>query len=245
MDWLSTHEAVVIGVIFMLVLGPAVGNYACSVVYRLPRGQTPFERHPYCGHCGADLQPIDLFPILSWCLTRGKCRYCAGEIPSLYTVIELACAAVFVAYFLNFGIGEYFLLYTAYAVFTLIVAGIQWQRGWVAQSVYSYALLAIGLARVRAEHTIYGWFDGFLLMLVLCVALHMLVAKINATRFDPFTTPWIWWMALMGALLPTPLWPLLLVPVFFLLLFYFGKPQHRALALIPVVACALYLPLVL
>ncbi|MFZ8393333.1 prepilin peptidase, partial [Staphylococcus aureus] len=77
----------------MLVLGPAVGNYACSVVFRLPRGQTPFERHPFCGHCNADLKPVDLFPILSWLSTRGRCRYCGGEIPALYTVVELICGA--------------------------------------------------------------------------------------------------------------------------------------------------------
>jgi leader peptidase (prepilin peptidase) / N-methyltransferase len=73
--FVAAHEFIIIGIIWMLVLGPAVGNYACSVVYRLPRGKTPFERHPYCGHCNADLKPIDLFPIWSWLSTKGKCRF--------------------------------------------------------------------------------------------------------------------------------------------------------------------------
>ena len=159
------------GLIFMLVLGPAVGNYACSVVYRLPRGKTPFERSPFCGHCNADLKPIDLFPILSWCMTRGRCRYCAGPIPSVYTVIEVACGAVFVAYFLHFGIGEPFLLYTAYAVFVIILAAIHWQQGWIAATIYSYAFACIALARTLAEHTIYGTVQSAFVMLMVMVAM--------------------------------------------------------------------------
>lgn len=60
--WIAANHFMLCGIILMLAIGPAVGNYACSVVYRLPRGKTPFERHPYCGHCNADLKPIDLFP---------------------------------------------------------------------------------------------------------------------------------------------------------------------------------------
>jgi len=194
------------GIIFMLVLGPAVGNYACSVVYRLPRGQTPFERHPFCGHCNADLKPIDLFPILSWCLTRGKCRYCQGAIPSVYTAIELACGAVFVAYFLHFGMGELFLLYTAYAVFTVILAAIHWQQGWISASIYGYALTFIALARTLMEHTIYGFVQTGFVMLVVMLAVYRLAGN----KTSPFERPWIWWFVLLGALLPFVMWKWLL-----------------------------------
>ena len=57
--WVAAHQFLLIGIVCMVVIGPAVGNYACSVVYRLPRGKTPFERHPFCGHCNADLKPIE------------------------------------------------------------------------------------------------------------------------------------------------------------------------------------------
>ena len=122
--WVAAHQFILAGVVWMLVLGSAVGNYACSVVYRLPRGKTPFERHPYCGHCNADLKPVDLFPIISWLKTGGKCRYCGGEVPAVYTVIEIVCAAVLVTYFLRFSISEPFLLYSGYGVFVVILAAI-------------------------------------------------------------------------------------------------------------------------
>lgn len=202
LQFVAEHAATLIGIVMMLVIGPAVGNYACSVVYRLPRGQTPFERHPFCGHCNADLKPIDLFPILSWCLTRGKCRYCAGVIPAVYTVIEAVCGIVFIVYFLHFGIGEPFILYSFYAVMVVILAAIHWQQGWISATIYSYALAAILLARTLAEGSIYGTVQSGFVML----ALMLLLYRIAGNRASPFTKPWIWWFVLMGALLPFPLW---------------------------------------
>lgn len=243
--WVSAHEAVIIGIIWMLVLGPAVGNYACSVVYRLPRGRTPFECHPFCGHCRRDLKPIDLFPVLSWCLTRGRCRYCSGPIPGIYTVIELACGVVFIGYFLAFGVDERFLLFAVFAVFAIILAAIQWQQGWVSVSIYSYALLAVALARTLIEHSIYGWVQGAVVMLVLCLAWQRLAVALTRQAFRPFDTPWIWWMVLLGALTPLTLWPLLTLPAAMLVGFRLLPARGRAMALWPIVAVALYLPVLL
>jgi leader peptidase (prepilin peptidase)/N-methyltransferase len=199
-------EFTLIGIILMLVIGPAVGNYACSVVYRLPLGKTPFERHPFCGHCNADLRPIDLFPILSWLMTRGKCRYCAGEIPALYTVIEAVCGVMFIAYFLHFGISEPFILYTFYGTMVVILAAIHWQQGWISSSIYSYALMAVALARTLGEGTIYGFIQTGFVMLVIA----LLMYRAAGNKASPFTKPWIWWFTLMGALLPFALWKFIL-----------------------------------
>ncbi|MFM9890558.1 MAG: prepilin peptidase [Rickettsiales bacterium] len=209
LDFIATHQTMLIGIIWMAVLGPAVGNYACSVVYRLPRGQTPFERHPFCGHCNADLKPVDLFPILSWLSTRGCCRYCRGEIPSIYTAIELTCGAIFIAYFLHFGIGELFLLYASYGVFVGILAAIHHQQQWISASIYSYALGLIILARTLAEGSIYGPIRGAVVMLVMVLVLMRLAGE----KASPFTKPWVWWFVLLGALVPMAHWALLL-PVY-------------------------------
>jgi prepilin signal peptidase PulO-like enzyme (type II secretory pathway) len=206
-EWVLNHQFTAMGVIFMLVIGPAVGNYACSVVYRLPRGKTPFERHPYCGHCNADLKPIDLFPIWSWLSTRGKCRYCAGIIPGIYTVIELVCGVAFIAYFLKFGISETFILTAAYATFVVILAAIQWQQGWIAATIYSYAFALVALIRALSEHTIYGVVQSSVLMLILALIALRLLPK-NRTA-SPFERPWIWWWVLLGALVPLHQWQFL------------------------------------
>lgn len=215
LGWIANHEFALIGIIFMLVIGPAIGNYACSVVYRLPRGQTPFERHPFCGHCNANLKPIDLFPILSWLMTRGKCRYCGGGIPIIYNVIELTCGAIFVAYFLKFGMGEQFLLYATYATFVTILAAIQWQQGWLSVTVFSYCVFPILILRAAMEHTIFSTIQGAFLMLLLGLLLHRVSPR---RKESPFTVNWIWWMLLLGALVPMDRWALLMPMTIFVLL---------------------------
>jgi prepilin signal peptidase PulO-like enzyme (type II secretory pathway) len=227
-------EFTLIGIIMMLVIGPAVGNYACSVVYRLPLGKTPFERHPFCGHCNADLNPIDLFPILSWLMTRGKCRYCAGEIPALYTVIEAVCGVMFIAYFLHFGISEHFILYTFYGTMVLILAAIHWQQGWISSSIYSYALMAVALTRTLGEGTIYGFIQTGFVMLVIA----LLMYRAAGNKASPFTKPWIWWFTLMGALLPFALWKFIL-PIYVLKLLV---PKTKRVVIYA--AAALLLPLI-
>ncbi len=228
---IATHQFFLTGIIFMLVLGPAVGNYACSVVYRLPLGKTPFERHPFCGHCNADLQPRDLFPILSWLSTRGKCRYCQGPIPGIYTVIELACLVIFVANFLHFGISENFLLYSAMEVFAVILVAIQWQQGWLSSSIYGYAITCAALARTLHEATIYGWLKGFFLMFVLASIVARIVAALQKKPSAPFDTPWIWWSALIAASVPLHVTclPLLLLPA---LAGRRSAPLYAALAIV-------------
>lgn len=193
------------GLVFMLVVGPAVGNYVCSVVYRLPLGRTPFERHPYCGQCNADLKPKDLVPILSWLSTRGRCRYCRAPIPGIYTVIELACLVLFVLNFLAFGMGEQFLLLTAFGVFVITLAAIEWQQGWLSASIYSYAFAFAALSRTLAEATIYGWVRAFVVMLVIGLVIGRIEAAIKRRPFTPFAATWIWWLALMVVPLPAPL----------------------------------------
>lgn len=244
-DWINAHQFIVMGMVWMLVLGPAVGNYACSVIYRLPRGMTPFDRHPFCGHCGSDLKPRDLFPIFSWLSTRGRCRYCRGAVPGIYTLVEVLCGIIFMAYFLEFGVGEYFLLAASYGVFVIILACIQWQQGWVSSSVLAYALMCVALLRTLQEGTIYGWVSGFVIMLALTLTWQRLVSTLTRRDFRPFDAPWIWWMVVMGTLTPLSHWRLLLVPLVLLALFRGAHAAARPWALWPVLAIALALPAIL
>lgn len=235
LDWIALHQFAIIGVIFMIVIGPAVGNYACSVVFRLPRGRTPFERHPFCGHCDADLKPIDLFPIWSWLSTRGKCRYCKGAIPGIYTVIEVMCGVSFIAYFLTFGIGEQFILLATYATFVIILASIQWQQGWVAATIYSYVIALVLLLRALAENSIMPTVQSSVVMLVIALIVH----RVSKQRdVSPFERPWIWWWVLLGALVPMVEWKLI-APVIILALLV-----PRESRVVVYAAGALALPLV-
>ena len=84
------------GIIWAVVMGLALGNYACSLIHRLPRGRLLLDKAPYCGSCGTLLQVKDLFPVISAVLLRHRCRYCGTPFPISHTVTELLLAGLFV-----------------------------------------------------------------------------------------------------------------------------------------------------
>lgn len=49
-----------------------------------------------CLSCGHDLRWYDLLPVVSWLVTRGRCRYCRAPIGWMELGLELAMAGLFV-----------------------------------------------------------------------------------------------------------------------------------------------------
>ncbi|MCI5049463.1 MAG: prepilin peptidase [Rickettsiales bacterium] len=194
--WLETT----IGIIMMFTLGPAVGNYATSVVYRLPFGQTPFEKNPYCGDCGTMLAPKDLFPIWSYVFSRGKCQYCGVQIRPSYTVIEVVCGIIFIWNYLLFGISEGFILITTYAVFLVILAGLEYHENKLFTLILTYLFGIAAIMRVIDDGSIYGFFySGFAMLFVGAIIWRGSMALTGKTIECP---PYIWLGVLIGITLP-------------------------------------------
>jgi leader peptidase (prepilin peptidase)/N-methyltransferase len=54
-----------------------------------------------CDGCGRALGPLDLVPLLSWLSLRGRCRACGARIDPTHPLVELCCAAIGVAAFIQ------------------------------------------------------------------------------------------------------------------------------------------------
>lgn len=82
------------------VLGASIGSFLTLATYRLPRGEKIGMTRSRCPACGTTLTVRDLFPILSWVMSVGKCRHCKTKVSARYPLTELACAlgAVFAVY---------------------------------------------------------------------------------------------------------------------------------------------------
>lgn len=77
-----------------LAISPFAGSLAALVGQRLPQGRPVVIARSACDHCGATLGAIELIPILSFAIQRGRCRHCGGRIPVLLPLAELAAIAV-------------------------------------------------------------------------------------------------------------------------------------------------------
>ncbi|MDR3440067.1 prepilin peptidase [Telmatospirillum sp.] len=79
----------------LTLVGLLFGSLAGGLSYRLPRGLPIGSDRSRCPSCRATLGPVDLIPVLSWLMLRGRCRHCGKPVSWRYPVIELVTAALF------------------------------------------------------------------------------------------------------------------------------------------------------
>ena len=90
--------------ILAALLGLVMGSALHCLAYRMARQQKWTGGRSACAHCGHALSAMDLVPLLSWLLLRGKCRYCGEKISWRYPAAEALLAVVFVSILWRFGL---------------------------------------------------------------------------------------------------------------------------------------------
>lgn len=82
--------------LLFFILGTVWGSFLSVVVKRSPSGRS------HCPRCKKTLGPLDLIPIASYIMLRGKCRHCKKPIPIYYPGLEIICGLTFVLVYLKF-----------------------------------------------------------------------------------------------------------------------------------------------
>jgi len=82
------------GVLF--AVGAVIGSFLNVVIYRWPRQESIVHPPSHCMSCGARLSALDLVPILTYVLSRGRCRHCHHSYSPRYAFVELLTGLVLV-----------------------------------------------------------------------------------------------------------------------------------------------------
>jgi leader peptidase (prepilin peptidase)/N-methyltransferase len=77
------------------VFGALIGSFSNVVIYRLPRGESIAFPGSHCPKCHHQLSPLELIPILSYAIQRGRCRSCGERISVRYPLVEALMAVGF------------------------------------------------------------------------------------------------------------------------------------------------------
>ena len=77
------------------VAGLAIGSFLNVVVYRVPLGLSLVSPPSRCPACEHRLTALDMVPVVSWLVLRGRCRHCGAPVSARYPVIEVTTGAVF------------------------------------------------------------------------------------------------------------------------------------------------------
>jgi leader peptidase (prepilin peptidase) / N-methyltransferase len=150
--------------LYMLIslpFGLVMGSFAGAMVYRIRNKMRLGNDRSVCESCGHKLALIDLIPLVSWLILRGKCRYCRAKIGWQAPLFEIGTAAFFAisTYYWPYG-------YDRTGLFTLVVWLIT-VTGLVIMTVYDFKwlilpdkvmfpLLYLGIAAVVIESTLLG-----------------------------------------------------------------------------------------
>ncbi len=130
-----------------IVLGLLFGSFSTALIYRVPRKIDWGVKRSSCTTCQRNLSFVDLVPVFSWVIFRGKCRGCKKPISVLYPLVELCSAVLSVLIYLNYG-ATYeaaFLILALPFLLSLFVIDV---KHMILPNVLVFILLIIGIARL-------------------------------------------------------------------------------------------------
>jgi prepilin signal peptidase PulO-like enzyme (type II secretory pathway) len=93
--------------ILIFFAGASMGSFFTVVIERMQSGEKGIIfGSSQCPQCHKNLGVMDLIPVLSYLILRGKCRQCHKKISKFYPLVELACGAYLVFDYLYFIIKQ-------------------------------------------------------------------------------------------------------------------------------------------
>ena len=105
----------------VFIFGLIVGSFLNVVIYRTYKGVGFIRGRSYCPCCKHHLETIDLIPVVSFLLLRGRCRWCGKPISRQYPLVELATGGSFLGLFTVYGPSPEFLVSMLYAAVLIVV----------------------------------------------------------------------------------------------------------------------------
>ncbi len=123
--------------VIVFLFGICIGSFLNVVIYRLPDPNSPSilgigqtkedkEKASHCMTCGAKIRPIDLIPVFSWIMLRGKCHSCGSKISPRYPIIESLNGLLYILTFYALDINVKSIITCVIMSLLICIAFIDW-----------------------------------------------------------------------------------------------------------------------
>lgn len=134
-------KIMVLTIVFLF--GICIGSFLNVVIIRLPRHESLIKRSSHCMTCGTKIRPIDLIPVFSWLLLRGKCHSCGEKISARYPIVESLNGVLYVLTFMVLDIN-------AKAIITCVLMSLLIVIGFMDWDTQEIDLIIVGLILLLA-----------------------------------------------------------------------------------------------
>lgn len=145
----------------VFLFGICIGSFLNVVILRLPRHESLIKRSSHCMTCGTKIRPIDLIPVLSWIILRGKCHSCGEKISVRYPIVESLNGILYILTFIVLDINAKAIITCVLMSLLIVIAFMDWDTQEIDMIIVGLILLlavpaAIFTDDVELKHRIIG-----------------------------------------------------------------------------------------
>ncbi len=127
-------------------------------------------------HCKKVLRPVDLVPIFSYLLLRGRCRFCKKPISPQYIIVEVLVGFIFVLLFEQYGFNLQFIIGLIGSCSLLTLAFIDGRHKVVPDSISVPTIVMLFFLQLVHIFQVQGWqFTTTFWTDILAIVLAMLI----------------------------------------------------------------------
>lgn len=108
--------------IFVLILGLIMGSFLGVVIDRLPKKISISTGRSRCEFCNRDLTPLELIPLVSYFIQKGKCKKCHTKLSLRYPLLELITGITYVLVYVTFGYTIQSIIAMTFASVLIVIA---------------------------------------------------------------------------------------------------------------------------
>lgn len=111
--------------VIVFIFGLIIGSFLNVVIWRMHAQESVLTGRSHCPKCRHVLSPIELIPVLSFLIQKGKCRHCQKPISWQYPLVELSTGILFLLVYLphdlRFTTYTFFLLARSWFVIAVLI----------------------------------------------------------------------------------------------------------------------------
>jgi len=108
--------------------GLFIGSFLGVCISRIPEEKSVIRPRSHCEACGRTLKFIDMIPIVSYLISKGRCRYCGDKLSLQYPIIELLTACIYVIIYKVYGFNISSVYYMIFSSLLIIITFIDFKH---------------------------------------------------------------------------------------------------------------------
>ncbi len=138
--------------VYFTLAGIAIGSFLNVCIDRLPSVKSLVSPPSQCDACQHRLGILDLIPILSYLILRGRCRYCSARIPLRILIVEVAAGILFFLAFWRYGLTAQFGVTVFWCCVFLVIIFIDWEKQRILNEItYPAAIIALIILAIHTH----------------------------------------------------------------------------------------------